>query len=147
MLLCDLVLKDAQYETRPFEGDVAYGEHKRAQVALCEHWAQTWKDDNVSCYSMHPGWADTPAVQASIPEFYERLKGQWRTPAEGADTIAWLGTVAEIPAEWNGAFFQDRRPAKKHLFGAWSRYKASHLYEYVQMCEHLKENLVAENEA
>ncbi len=24
--------------------------------------------------SMHPGWADTPAVRASMPDFYEKMK-------------------------------------------------------------------------
>ena len=40
---------------------------------------------------MHPGWADTPGVKTSMPDFYNSFKDKLKTDMEGADTITWLG--------------------------------------------------------
>ena len=63
---------------------------------------------------MHPGWADTPGVQSSLPRFYRVTRPLLRTPAEGADTIVWLGAAAE-PASRSGLFWHDRRPRPVYL--------------------------------
>jgi hypothetical protein len=58
---------------------------------------------------MHPGWADTPGVSASLPGFYGAMGPLLRTPSEGADTIVWLAAEAD-PGASNGRLFLDRRP-------------------------------------
>jgi dehydrogenase/reductase SDR family protein 12 len=63
---------------------------------------------------MHPGWADTPGIQSSLPSFYRITRPFLRTPAEGADTIVWLGAAVE-PALRSGLFWHDRRPRPVHL--------------------------------
>jgi hypothetical protein len=57
---------------------------------------------------MHPGWADTPGLAASLPGFRERLGSWLRSPAEGVDTLLWLaaGPRSEIRS---GRLFLDRR--------------------------------------
>ncbi len=92
-----------------FDGVRAYALAKRAQVTLTEEWARRFADTGVTFHSMHPGWADTPGVRTSLPTFH-RITGPFlRTPAQGADTILWLGADPAAVAS-NGRFWLDRRP-------------------------------------
>ncbi|MCB9604681.1 MAG: SDR family NAD(P)-dependent oxidoreductase [Sandaracinus sp.] len=95
----------------PFDGVVAYARTKRAQVVLTEllHARSTLR---VS--AMHPGWADTPGVQSSLPRFRRVTKAILRTPAEGADTIVWLA-ASPAAADPKGRFHFDRAPRPTHL--------------------------------
>jgi dehydrogenase/reductase SDR family protein 12 len=63
---------------------------------------------------MHPGWADTPGVKASLPRFYRLTKPLLRTPEQGTDTIVWLG-AADEPGRSTGLFWHDHRPRPTHL--------------------------------
>jgi NAD(P)-dependent dehydrogenase (short-subunit alcohol dehydrogenase family) len=99
---------------RPFDGVAQYARCKRAQVVLAELWAERRPHSIVS--AMHPGWADTPGVAASLPRFHARLGKRLRTPEEGADTVVWLAT-AEVPS---GRFWFDRREARTHWL-PWTR--------------------------
>ena len=57
--------------------------------------------------AMHPGWADTPGVQESIPGFRRVTAPILRSAREGADTIAWLAAVDALPGA-SGTFWCDR---------------------------------------
>jgi len=114
---------DLQFEKmNPFDGTMAYAQNKRQQVIMTEEWAKKYAD--VQFTSMHPGWADTPAVRTAMPWFYEKMKGKLRTPQQGADTVVWLAvtnnTIATDPKN-SGEFFQDRQIVWKHLPLAWSK--------------------------
>ncbi|XP_039945282.1 dehydrogenase/reductase SDR family member 12 isoform X2 [Hirundo rustica] len=85
----------------------------RQQVVLTEQWAKAHR--NIHFSVMHPGWADTPAVRSSMPDFYERMKNSLRTDAQGADTVLWLAVSAEAAKLPSGLFFQDRQPVSTHL--------------------------------
>ncbi|XP_016156053.1 PREDICTED: dehydrogenase/reductase SDR family member 12 isoform X3 [Ficedula albicollis] len=85
----------------------------RQQVVLTEQWAKAYR--NIHFSVMHPGWADTPAVRSSMPDFYERMKNSLRTEAQGADTVLWLAVSAEATKLPSGLFFQDRQPVPTHL--------------------------------
>ena len=55
------------------------------------------------------GWADTPAVRSSMPDFYNKMKDKLRTVEQGADTVVWLAMAdAAVTDEKNkgGQFFQ-----------------------------------------
>ncbi len=96
-----------------FDGPTAYARSKRAQVILTELWAERLKGTGVVVHAMHPGWADTPGLQSSLPRFYGVTKRLLRTPQEGADTIVWLGAAPE-PARCSGGFWHDRRQRPSH---------------------------------
>lgn len=90
-----------------YDGVVAYAQAKRAQVLLNAEWAAR-QPGLAQFHAMHPGWADTPGVAASLPTF-RRVVGRFlRSPEEGADTIVWLAAVE--PAPRSGQFWLDRRP-------------------------------------
>ncbi len=92
-------------EVTPYNGSRQYALAKRLQVTLNEMWAS--KETAVEFVAMHPGWADTPGVQESIPLFRKVTKPILRTPEQGADTIAWLTTVRPLPG-MSGTFWCDR---------------------------------------
>jgi len=148
MLTQKMDVGDFQF-AKSYEGTTAYAQTKRHQAYLNEIWAEKYsKDKHVNFYCMHPGWADTPGVQTSMPSFYDKLKDNLRTDAEGADTIIWLAVapdsaIASAVASSNGSssgassessesdsanyspdalgsglFFFDRAVARSHLIAA-----------------------------
>jgi dehydrogenase/reductase SDR family protein 12 len=111
-----LNLADPNWNARiPYDGVIAYAETKRAQVILAELWAERLRAERIVVNSMHPGWADTPGVQSSLPRFQRVLRPLLRTPAQGADTIVWL--AASQPAgHMTGKFVFDRVARRTHLW-------------------------------
>jgi NAD(P)-dependent dehydrogenase (short-subunit alcohol dehydrogenase family) len=117
-----LDLRDPQWRKRRWDGVLAYAETKRMQVALAEEWARRSEKSGLRVVSMHPGWADTPAVAQSLPRFRRVTEAILRTPAEGADTVVWL---AAAPREKlaPGGFYFDRERRSAHLL-PWTRESA-----------------------
>ncbi|XP_057223382.1 dehydrogenase/reductase SDR family member 12 isoform X1 [Malurus melanocephalus] len=118
MLVQKLNISDLQSGNGPFDGTMVYAQNKRQQVVLTEQWAKAHR--NIHFSVMHPGWADTPAVRSSMPDFYERMKNSLRTDAQGADTVLWLAVSAEATKLPSGLFFQDRQAVPTHLPLAWT---------------------------
>ena len=104
-----LPLDDLGFERGPYDGSRAYARAKRAQVALIREWARRLRDRGIVANAMHPGWADTPGLEASLPGFRDLVGGLLRTPAEGADTTVWLVATDE-GRKMTGRVFLDRRP-------------------------------------
>lgn len=105
---------DLQFSEGKFDGTIQYARNKRVQVALTEKWAEDYKTRGISFYSMHPGWADTPAVAKSMPRFKSSLENKLRTPQQGADTVVWLAMQPNQNLK-SGDFYFDRAEARKHL--------------------------------
>ena len=97
-----------------FNGFAAYASHKRAQIALAEHWRATFTPTGVKTYAVHPGWADTAGVKTSLPKFRKILAPILRNDAEGADTIDWL--AASRPTEVIDQIWFDRKPRTAHAY-------------------------------
>lgn len=102
---------DACPEVTPYNGSKQYALAKRLQVTLNEMWAA--KEPAIEFAAMHPGWADTPGVQESIPLFRKVTKPILRSPAQGADTIAWLAAIHPLPGV-SGTFWCDREIRSIH---------------------------------
>ena len=103
-----LPLDDLGYRSGDYSGPKAYARAKRAQVALAREWSRR-TGGSVAFAAMHPGWADTPGLEASLPGFYRPMHPLLRTPAQGIDTIVWLATHPR-PGAIGGRLFLDRRP-------------------------------------
>ena len=103
-----LPLDDLAYERGTYSGAKAYARAKRAQVALVREWARRLRGTGVVANAMHPGWANTPGLEASLPGFAGLVGGQLRTAAEGVDTVLWLAAAPEARAS-SGRLFLDRR--------------------------------------
>jgi NAD(P)-dependent dehydrogenase (short-subunit alcohol dehydrogenase family) len=103
-------LDDLEWRDEPFDGTRAYARAKRIQVALVREWARRLRGSNVVVEAMHPGWADTPGLAASLPAFHRFMGPILRSPDEGADTVLWLATRPLERGEAGGRLFLDRRP-------------------------------------
>jgi dehydrogenase/reductase SDR family protein 12 len=104
-----LPLDDLQFTRGDYDGPRAYARAKRAQVALTREWARRLRGSSVVANAMHPGWADTPGLEASLPGFRDMMGDRLRSAEEGVDTILWLAGAPEARAQ-SGQLFLDRRP-------------------------------------
>lgn len=96
---------DPQYLTGTYSPTTAYARSKRAQVELLPLLQERWAGAKV--YATHPGWADTPGVQDSLPTFRRLTRPVLRDAAEGADTTVWL--LGTRPGPAGGGLWHDRR--------------------------------------
>lgn len=86
-------------------------------------------------HSMHPGWADTPGIAASLPTFRRALGPALRSPEQGADTTVWLA-AAPAPGQTSGELWHDRATRAKHYL-PWSRESTDERAEFYDKCEEL----------
>ncbi len=132
-----LDLDDLDWSERRYDGVAAYAQTKRMQVILAHLWSRELAagPGAVAVNAMHPGWADTPAVESSLPTFYKITKNFLRTPAEGADTVVWLAASA-AGRERTGAFFFDR-VARSPYWLPWTRESKADRERLWDLCERL----------
>lgn len=108
---------------------------------MTEHYARRYPSIHFS--TMHPGWADTPAVRMSMPDFYEKMKNRLRTAEQGADTAVWLAVSDAALRHPSGLFFQDRAPVSTHLPLSWSRASAEQEKTFMSQLETMANKFVA----
>lgn len=119
-----------------YDGNLAYAYAKRGQVLLMEQWAASHPDTKyLSC---HPGWTETPAVQAAYGDDAKYL-APMRTPWEGAEAICWLA-VAPDELLQSGEFYLDRKPRAKHMAGPFFT-EGSFTKNSPEQVEHMIEHL------
>jgi len=97
---------DPAYKTGDYSPTTSYARSKRWQVEMAPLLAERWGADDITVATMHPGWADTPGVQESLPRFRAITRPVLRDDAQGADTSVWLAAVD--PAPPTGLFWHDR---------------------------------------
>ena len=113
MYTAGLIVDGLEMPTDEYSGTEQYARAKRAQVTLNEMWAERHGDRGVSFHAMHPGWADTPGVEAALPGFRKVMGPLLRDADQGADTLVWLAGDDE-PLTHNGGFWLDRRLRSIH---------------------------------
>jgi NAD(P)-dependent dehydrogenase (short-subunit alcohol dehydrogenase family) len=113
MYAAPLTVGGLQMGEGDYRGSEQYARAKRAQVTLNEMWAERVPTDEVVFHALHPGWADTPGVAASLPTFRRVLGPLLRTPEQGADTLVWLAADPAATAG-SGRFWLDRRTRAIH---------------------------------
>lgn len=106
-----LVEDDLEYERGDYSPTTAYARSKRLQVELLPLLQLRWAPASV--YATHPGWADTPGVQTSLPRFRRVMRPVLRDADGGAETTVWL--AATEPAPEGGTLWHDRRQRPFHL--------------------------------
>ena len=100
---------DLQLAERDYDPSAFYAHTKRCEVILTELWAERLRGTGISVHSMHPGWADTPGVQTSLPRFRKLMRPLLRDADQAADTIFWLASADGAGAR-SGLFWHDREP-------------------------------------
>ena len=114
MYAAPLTIAGLEMAEADYRGTDQYARAKRAQVTLTQLWAARIDARAAVFHAVHPGWADTPGVETSLPRFHRLLGPLLRTPDEGADTIAWLAADDDRPVATSGRFWHDRRPRAIH---------------------------------
>ncbi len=104
---------DPAYLRGEYSPTTAYARSKRAQVELLPVLAQRWAGDGVVVAATHPGWADTPGIETSLPTFHRLIGPLLRDAEGGVDTTVWL--AATEPAPDSGLLWHDRRDRSTHL--------------------------------
>lgn len=104
-----------------YNGTTQYALAKRAQVTLNEMWAERFEGAGVVFHALHPGWADTPGVEESLPVFRKVVGPLLRSSEQGSDTLVWLGADDGQPTETSGLFWHDRQPRSIHRLASTRR--------------------------
>lgn len=111
-----LDIDDINFDNRNYNETLAYKQTKQANRMLTREWARRLENDNISVYSLTPGFIpDTELFreQNVIGKFllkaFALIEG--RTIQEGADTIIWLASTEKINGS-NGGFFNQRNEEK-----------------------------------
>ena len=104
-----LSLPDADLSGDDYNGSAVYARTKRAQIVLAQLQAEQLAERGIAVHAVHPGWADTPGVQSSLPTFRRFTAPLLRTADQGADTIAWLA-VEDPQMLGSGLLWHDRMP-------------------------------------
>lgn len=111
-----LDIDDINFEKRKYSGTLAYKNTKQANRMLTREWARQLEANNVSVYSMTPGFIPSTDLfrnQKFISKALLKLFGliEGRTIQQGANTIVWLASSEKHPGS-NGGFFKDRKEEK-----------------------------------
>jgi len=129
---------DLQLEDRDYDPAAFYAHTKRCEVILTELWSERLRGGGVSVHSMHPGWADTPGVQNSLPRFRRLMRPLLRDADQAADTIFWLASADE-PGARSGLFWHDREARPIHRV-PWTRESPADRERLWNECERLAES-------
>jgi dehydrogenase/reductase SDR family protein 12 len=119
MYTARLRASDPEFQHGPYDKLAVYAHHKRMQLELARRWQRDVPAGDIAFHAMHPGWVDTPLLQKEMPSFHRRLRGVLRTPAQGADTVAWLASSPKLQGV-PYRFWFDRAPAPEHTV-PWTR--------------------------
>jgi dehydrogenase/reductase SDR family member 12 len=133
-----LDLDALQEPPEPFNGTIAYAQSKRAQIIISRMMAERWQERDIAVNAMHPGWADTPGVQTSLPTFRKLMRLGLRSPEQGADTIVWLAAAPKL-AGVSGQFWFDRRPRPAHKFYLSTQSPSADRQALWALCQRLSE--------
>ncbi len=117
MYTAPLTVDELQMSEEKYGGSEQYARAKRAQVTLNEMWAEQVPASEVVFHALHPGWADTPGVEASLPTFRKVVGPLLRSSEQGADTMVWLAADDGEPLSTSGDFWLDRRTRSIHKIG------------------------------
>lgn len=108
-----LPVDDWQSDDAVYSPKKLYARTKREEVVITELTAERLRGRGVAVHAMHPGWVDTEGVRRWMPLFRTVTRPIIRNPAQGADTIVWLGAAPDGVAD-TGLFWHDRRPRPTH---------------------------------
>jgi len=111
-----LDIDDINFDKRNYNETLAYKQTKQANRMLTREWARRLEKDNISVYSLTPGFIpDTElfreqnVVGKFLIKVFALIEG--RTIQEGADTIVWLASTDKINGS-NGGFYNQRKEEK-----------------------------------
>ncbi len=107
-----VVFDDIDFDFRPYDPWLAYGQSKSANVLLAVEITRRWADEGILANALMPGGIETPLQRHVEPgraqEMIEKAKaaGRLKTPAQGAATSVLLAARPELEGV-GGRYFED----------------------------------------
>lgn len=103
--------EDLHFERRKYDGWVAYGQSKLANLLHAKQLAKRLKGSGVTTVSVHPGWVRTNLIRQSMPVWLQdillkplfKLAGMIE-PWEGVQSTLYALLAPEVE-KYNGAYF------------------------------------------
>lgn len=111
-----LDIDEINFDRRNYNETLAYKQTKQANRMLTREWARRLEMENISVYSLTPGFVPSTELfreQNVVGKFLLKVFAliEGRTIEEGADTIVWLASSDKINGS-NGGFYNQRKEEK-----------------------------------
>ena len=105
-----MVFDDLQFERRPYDPWLAYGQSKTANVLLAVEASRRWRDDGITANAVMPGGIRTNLQRHQTGPKWDEIDRtyDWKTVEEGAATSLFVATSALLHGI-GGRYFQDCR--------------------------------------
>jgi NAD(P)-dependent dehydrogenase (short-subunit alcohol dehydrogenase family) len=120
-----VVFDDIDFQTRPYDPFLAYGQSKTANVLFAVEAAHRWAEEGILVNALMPGAVRTEGV-ANLKITQEQIAKQtagrdwfWKTPAQGAATSVLLASSPLIQGI-SGRYFEDCQEAVLQVPGGTS---------------------------
>ncbi len=117
-----VVFDDIDFQRRPYDPFLAYGQSKTATVLFAVEAARRWAGEGILVNALMPGAVRTEGV-ANLKLTQEQIAKQsagrewfWKTPAQGAATSVLLAASPLIGGV-SGRYFEDCQEAAPHAPG------------------------------
>lgn len=112
----ELDIDDINFDKRKYSETSAYKQTKQANRMLNREWARRLEKDNISVYSLTPGFVPSTELfreQNIVGKFLLKVFAliEGRTIEEGTDTIVWLASADKINGS-NGGFYNQKKEEK-----------------------------------
>lgn len=117
--------EDIDFQTRPYDPFLAYGQSKTANVLFAVEAARRFANDQITVNALMPGAVRTEGVanlQITQEQIASRSAGRdwfWKTPAQGAATSVLLA-ASPLVQGLSGRYFEDCQEAKPFVPGGTS---------------------------
>jgi len=119
-----VVFDDLNFAFRDYEGFLAYGQSKTANVLFAVEGAKRWADDGITVNALHPGGIRTNLQRHVSEEELSRMRQttggsaapSWKTIEQGAATSILVATSPLLDGI-GGRYFEDCNEAAPHQPG------------------------------
>ncbi len=112
-----MIFEDINFDFRPYEPFLAYGQSKTANILLAVEATRRWAADGITANALMPGGIETNLQRHVDPEYMERARAQsggrirLKTVEQGAATSVLLAVSPQLEGV-GGRYFEDCNEAQ-----------------------------------
>ena len=112
-----MIFEDINFDFRPYEPFLAYGQSKTANILLAVEAARRWSGDGITANALMPGGIETNLQRHVDAEYMERARAQsggrirFKSIEQGAATSVLLAVSPQLEGI-GGRYFEDCNEAE-----------------------------------